>query len=144
MDFRLYENIAIGDVEKLCGDEINLVRFQDVVDMMELGEIVSDFKAWDGDETGEDREGLGRPVRRAVVATGGNRPVSWVSDRPVKILDEPTAALDPAAESALYEKFRIINQKYTSVTISHRLASETDRRYLFVIENGRVSRFRKP
>lgn len=31
-------------MEKLCGDEINLVRFQDVVDMMELGEIVSDLK----------------------------------------------------------------------------------------------------
>lgn len=71
----LYENIAIGDVEKLCGDEINLVRFQDVVDMMELGEIVSDLKHGMETKLGEDREGLGRPVRRAV-ATGGNRPVS--------------------------------------------------------------------
>ena len=55
------------------------------------------------------------------------------------ILDEPTAALDPAAESALYEKFRIINQKYTSVTISHRLASARQTDVIFVIENGRVS-----
>ena len=59
--------------------------------------------------------------------------------RPVKILDEPTAALDPAADSALYEKFRIINQKYTSVTISHRLASARQTDVIFVIENGRVS-----
>ena len=37
------------------------------------------------------------------------------------------------------EKFRIINQKYTSVTISHRLASARQTDVIFVIENGRVS-----
>ena len=39
------------------------------------------------------------------------------------ILDEPTAALDPIAESKMYEKYNEITANATSVFISHRLAS---------------------
>lgn len=39
------------------------------------------------------------------------------------ILDEPTAALDPIAESKMYEKYSEITENATSVFISHRLAS---------------------
>lgn len=39
------------------------------------------------------------------------------------ILDEPTAALDPIAESRMYEKYNEITANATSVFISHRLAS---------------------
>lgn len=42
---------------------------------------------------------------------------------PVLILDEPTAALDPIAESETYEKFNAISEGKTAVYISHRLAS---------------------
>jgi len=39
------------------------------------------------------------------------------------ILDEPTASLDPIAESKLYERFNSIIGDKTSIYISHRLAS---------------------
>ena len=42
---------------------------------------------------------------------------------PCMILDEPTAALDPIAESKMYEKYNEITENATSVFISHRLAS---------------------
>ncbi|MCL2661836.1 MAG: ABC transporter ATP-binding protein/permease [Oscillospiraceae bacterium] len=42
---------------------------------------------------------------------------------PVLILDEPTAALDPIAESKLYEQYNKLSTGRTSVYISHRLAS---------------------
>ena len=42
---------------------------------------------------------------------------------PCMILDEPTAALDPIAESRMYEKYNEITATATSVFISHRLAS---------------------
>ncbi len=42
---------------------------------------------------------------------------------PIIILDEPTAALDPIAESEMYNKYNDITGNRTSVYISHRLAS---------------------
>jgi len=44
-------------------------------------------------------------------------------DSPILILDEPTAALDPIAESALYNRYNELSAGKTSVYISHRLAS---------------------
>ena len=42
---------------------------------------------------------------------------------PILILDEPTAALDPIAESELYNRYNELSMGRTSVYISHRLAS---------------------
>jgi ABC-type multidrug transport system fused ATPase/permease subunit len=44
-------------------------------------------------------------------------------DAPVIVLDEPTAALDPIAESEIYQKYADLTKGKTSVYISHRLAS---------------------
>jgi len=44
-------------------------------------------------------------------------------EAPMLILDEPTAALDPIAESRLYERYNELSAGRTSVYISHRLAS---------------------
>ncbi len=42
---------------------------------------------------------------------------------PMIVLDEPTAALDPIAESNLYQKYQELMKNRVSVFISHRLAS---------------------
>lgn len=44
-------------------------------------------------------------------------------DAPFVILDEPTAALDPIAEAAVYENFNVLTRDKTAVFISHRLSS---------------------
>ncbi len=41
----------------------------------------------------------------------------------ILILDEPTAALDPLAEAALYERYHELAENQTAVFISHRLSS---------------------
>lgn len=42
---------------------------------------------------------------------------------PVLILDEPTAALDPIAESEIYDEYAKLSKDKTAIFISHRLAS---------------------
>lgn len=42
---------------------------------------------------------------------------------PILLLDEPTAALDPIAESKLYQQYDALSKNKTAIYISHRLAS---------------------
>ena len=56
-------------------------------------------------------------------------------DSPLLILDEPTAALDPIAESEIYERYDKLSQGRTSIYISHRLASTRFCDRIIMIEN---------
>ncbi len=56
----------------------------------------------------------------------------------ILLLDEPTAALDPIAESALYENYNEISGGKTSVFISHRLASTSFCDRIILLENGEI------
>ena len=60
-------------------------------------------------------------------------------DAPVLILDEPTAALDPIAESELYMKYNEIAKNKTSVFISHRLASTRFCDRIILISDGEIA-----
>ena len=54
------------------------------------------------------------------------------------VLDEPTAALDPLAEQAVYERFIERSKGRTSVLISHRLSSVRTCDRILVIDNGTI------
>ncbi len=54
------------------------------------------------------------------------------------ILDEPTAALDPIAESQVYEKYNEMTENRTSLFISHRLASTKFCDEILFMENGKL------
>ena len=59
-------------------------------------------------------------------------------DAPFVILDEPTAALDPIAESEIYSRFNEIAGNKTTVYISHRLSSCRFCSRIVVFDNGSV------
>ena len=54
------------------------------------------------------------------------------------VLDEPTAALDPIAESEVYQKYSEMTSGRTAVFISHRLASTRFCDTILVLEGGRI------
>ena len=60
-------------------------------------------------------------------------------DAPVLILDEPTAALDPIAESEMYMKYNEIAKDKTSIFISHRLASTRFCDRIILIADGKIA-----
>ena len=57
----------------------------------------------------------------------------------VLVLDEPTAALDPLAESELYETYHRLSRGKTTVFISHRLASTRFCDRILLMENGEIA-----
>jgi len=57
-------------------------------------------------------------------------------DAPITILDEPTAALDPIAESEIYSEYNKMTKDKTGVFISHRLASTRFCDRIILFENG--------
>lgn len=59
-------------------------------------------------------------------------------DAPAVILDEPTAALDPIAESEMYEKYNSMIRDKTAVFISHRLSSTRFCDRILFMEQGRI------
>lgn len=58
---------------------------------------------------------------------------------PIRIMDEPTASLDPISEYEIFKNFERVSQNHTSIFITHRLASTRFVDKIFVIENGKVA-----
>lgn len=62
-----------------------------------------------------------------------------LSDPQVLVLDEATAALDPATEAAIQETLRRVTQGRTVISVTHRLFSAVDADRIVVLERGRLA-----
>lgn len=100
------------------------------------------------DEIMKHSEKLETPMLRTInengiVLSGGQQQKLLLAralykDAPILILDEPTAALDPIAESQVYEKFHEVTENKTAIYISHRLASTRFCDKILMIKNGKI------
>ncbi len=61
-----------------------------------------------------------------------------VASTPMIILDEPTAAVDPFAESKLYEFILNVTKNRTSLVISHRLGATKYYDHILVLNDGKI------
>lgn len=59
-------------------------------------------------------------------------------DADVLVLDEPTAALDPAAENAVFERLRTLTRGRTAIIISHRFSTVRIADCIVVLEDGHI------
>ena len=91
------------------------------------------LRSLDNDPVAQKKNALNRPIGRAydsegIDFSGGELQKialarALYKDAPFVILDEPTAALDPIAEAAVYENFNVLVKNKTAIFISHRLSS---------------------
>lgn len=119
-------------------DTIDTERMKACIDEAGLREKVESLP--DGYDTKLNRE----VYEDAVMLSGGETQRLMLAralykDAPFVVLDEPTAALDPIAESDLYNKYSDMTKGRSSVYISHRLASTRFCDRILLIEGGRIA-----
>ena len=59
-------------------------------------------------------------------------------DSPVMILDEPTAALDPLHEKAVFDLFASQSKDKTAIYISHRMSASRLADRIILLKNGKL------
>lgn len=133
MPYSIAENIA-ATTEK---DEIDFEKVKNSIEIAGLKERV------DALPLGVDTPFNKNVNEGAVDFSGGEKQKLALAraiylDRPMLILDEPTAALDPIAENEMYMKFNEISRGQTAMFISHRLASTRFCDRIIHLENGEI------
>ncbi|WP_436530692.1 ABC transporter ATP-binding protein [Actinoplanes sp. HUAS TT8] len=63
---------------------------------------------------------------------------AFLRDAPLLIMDEPSSALDPRAEDALFQALRDRQGTHTTILITHRLANITHANRIFVLDRGQL------
>lgn len=129
----LRENVALGDISKLRDD----AKIKAALDDAGIGELPK------MSDKGLDLN-LGKIYSDGIDVSGGQwqriaMARSYISDARFVIMDEPTAALDPIAESKMYERFANVLSKRGAIMISHRLASAKMADKIFVFSGGTVA-----
>ena len=131
-DISLYDNISAGNGLNSTSEEVEAA-----IKSAGLDEFASSLS--EGADTL-----LGKIYDDGVLPSGGQ----WqriaiaravVSHAQLKILDEPTASLDPIAEREVYERFDEISKNAATIFISHRLASARSSDEILILDNGRIA-----
>lgn len=126
------DNVAFGSLARTGGPPVEeILQYAGLEDLLRklprgvdspLGKVLAD---------GVDVSG-GEWQRLAIAR-------SLASAAPVRILDEPTAALDPLAESDLYQRYAQASADVTTLFISHRLGSTKIADEILLLDDGAIA-----
>lgn len=128
----LRESIGLGDVRHM--DTCSVKEAVDIIGLTEAVEkLPQGLDTWLGKIKTDGTDLSGGEWQRVAIAR------SLVSPAQIRILDEPTAALDPVAESRIYETFGRISQGKSTIFITHRLGAAKLADVIVVIDGGRAT-----
>lgn len=131
-EMTIRENVALSDLHRISCDE----EIMDALCVSGVDEITK--KTSSGLDTL-----LGKLDPEGIDLSGGQwQKVAFArilfSKTSFIILDEPTASLDPVAESSMYELFSNIMKKHTVLMVSHRLGSSKMADRILVLNGGKI------
>ncbi len=129
----LIDNIALEN-------EPDVDRVMSAVEKSELASLIPKLKngpdTYVGKQVYEDGfEPSGGEGQKIAIAR------ALYHDRPIYLLDEPTAALDPAAEYEIYNSFTHIITDRTAVLITHRMSAVQLADKVAVFDDGHVAEY---
>jgi ATP-binding cassette subfamily B protein len=131
--FLVGENIGVGDVRAFEDEQ----RWSEAARKGMADAIVTDLPQ--GYETQ-----LGKWFKGGMELSGGQwQKVALArafmrTEADILVLDEPTAAMDAAAEATIFEHFRKLTENRIAILISHRFSTVRMASQIVVIENGRI------
>jgi ATP-binding cassette subfamily B protein len=125
-------NVGLGHHERLADDDAivaaaRLAKIDGAITDLENG-----YRTWLGGDLQRGAQLSMGQWQRLALARALFRDASLV------VLDEPSAALDPRAESELFDDVRQLCRDRAVVMISHRLASVCSADRIYVLSGGRV------
>lgn len=138
--FQQFSLLPVTIAEAVAEEEVSLINRERVEACLKKAglweKIVSLEKGMDSEYgkavNDEGTELSGGQIQKLLLARALYR------NAPIMVLDEPTAALDPIAESQLYETYNEVMKDCSAVFISHRLASTRFCDRIVLIEDGKI------
>ena len=131
-DLSLYENVSLADRGEIYQSEDIQKALKD--SGLEY-DLISDLAQMIGKKFEDGQEFSGDQWQKVALAR------AFLSQAPILILDEPTAALDAKTEYELFQRFLELTQGKTVFFITHRLASVKQADKILVLKEGRVQAF---
>jgi ATP-binding cassette, subfamily B, bacterial len=130
---RVGENVGVGDVEHFE----DRARWQEAADMGMATPFIATLPAGFETQLGkwfrDGRELSGGQWQKIALARAFMR-----SRADILVLDEPTAAMDAAAEATIFEHFRGLTKNRIAILISHRFSTVRMADQIIVIQDGRI------
>ncbi|MDR0404877.1 MAG: ATP-binding cassette domain-containing protein [Oscillospiraceae bacterium] len=129
----LKENVQISDLKNECNEN----KVEETLEQNSINVKNKDIFP-NGLDTMLSREfdGIdlsGGQWQRIAIARGLYR------DSDIIVLDEPTAAIDPIEESAIYKKFMKISEDKTAIIVTHRMGSAKIAERIIVMKDGEIT-----
>ncbi|MEU4242716.1 ABC transporter ATP-binding protein [Actinoplanes sp. NPDC026619] len=128
--FSAATNIAMGDIDSATDP----ARIETAAAMAAAHEMIQELPhGYDTllDRTFKDGQDLSGGQWQRITAARG-----FYRDAPLLIMDEPSSALDPRAEDALFQALRNRQGRRTTILITHRLANIIHADQIYVMHQG--------